>query len=483
MTRKVFEDFTLVACTIFLGVCCHNFAFAQQSPDQFIKPAPVNSDPEHIRTLIVQLDANTYRAREQATIELVNIGTPALQQLTEAMLNRNPEQTFRCARILESIGMAGNEETQLKIIRLFQLLSKSGFPQIAQESTDFRKQWSEKRRMHIVTQLRNAGVNVSNVSGISGVMFVDGGVAGVPEFRFVPQVEDPPAGANKMQLQLKDENDLAKDDAKSDPDVESGTESKSENEQPAISTSEQIVNILAATKEENEKALFNFEAGNEKAKKKELSVAEQKNRQMMQEVLEARIAADGGLRGDVFLPHSHAANGQYTSHQVIIDRNSDLVEAAKWLPQLEYISSITATEARITPEFVASIADRKELTSLRLTQCDFESETLHQLGRKRPEMVITVTGKALLGVYGPTSSVANDGDTPSAQITQVVEGSAAEEAGIEVGDFITAVDDTRIQTYRDLIFELAPHNAGDQVTITIERDGQAKTIKATLKPR
>lgn len=483
MTRKVFEDFTLYACTIFLSVCCQNFGFAQQSPDEFIKPAPVNSDPEHIRNLIGQLDANTYRAREQATIELVKIGTPALQQLTEAMLNRNPEQTFRCARILESIGMAGNEETQLKIIRLFQLLSKSGFPQIAQESTDFRKQWSEKRRMHIVTQLRNAGVNVSNVSGMSGVVFADGVILRRAEIGFIPPVEDPPEGANKIEMPLKGENEIAKDDANADPDVDADIESKSENEQPVISTSEQIVNILAASKEENEKALFNFEVGNEKAKKKELTVGEKKARQMMEEVLEARIAAEGGLRGDVFLPDSLAANGQYTSHQVIIDRNSDLVEAAKWLPQLEYISSITATEARITPEFVACFADRKELTSLRLTQCDFESETLHQLGRKRPEMVITVTGKALLGVYGPTSSVANDGDTPSAQITQVVEGSAAEEAGIEVGDFITAVNDTRIQTYRDLIFELAPRNAGDQVTITIERDGQAKTLKATLKPR
>jgi len=67
-----------------------------------------------------------------------------------------------------------------------------------------------------------------------------------------------------------------------------------------------------------------------------------------------------------------------------------------------------------------------------------------------------------------------------AQVTWVEEGSPAEEAGIKVGDIITAVDDQEIDEdhpLRDLILE---HEPGDKITLTVSRWGESREIQVTL---
>ncbi len=66
-------------------------------------------------------------------------------------------------------------------------------------------------------------------------------------------------------------------------------------------------------------------------------------------------------------------------------------------------------------------------------------------------------------------------------VMDVADGSAAEEAGIQKGDFITKVNGTIINTGTEIIEKIAALRPGDNISITYQRNGIEKTSTATLK--
>jgi membrane-associated protease RseP (regulator of RpoE activity) len=91
----------------------------------------------------------------------------------------------------------------------------------------------------------------------------------------------------------------------------------------------------------------------------------------------------------------------------------------------------------------------------------------------------------LLGVVGfPGRSIANPPDRASAWEINTVEGdSAAQAAGLEEDDLIVAVDGVPVSRYDELSDALAPYDVGDEVRLTVERDGVERTVEAELGPR
>ncbi|MGI9309530.1 MAG: DegQ family serine endoprotease [Gammaproteobacteria bacterium] len=67
-----------------------------------------------------------------------------------------------------------------------------------------------------------------------------------------------------------------------------------------------------------------------------------------------------------------------------------------------------------------------------------------------------------------------------ALVQEVVPGSAAENAGIEVGDVIIAVDDKKVNGASELRTSIGLRRSGEKVTLTVLRDGKEKTIRAEL---
>ncbi len=65
-------------------------------------------------------------------------------------------------------------------------------------------------------------------------------------------------------------------------------------------------------------------------------------------------------------------------------------------------------------------------------------------------------------------------------VREVFAGSAAETAGIAVGDVITAVNGEDVGTVEDVVSRIAGLSLGDEVTLTIERAGDPVTIEVTL---
>ncbi len=81
-------------------------------------------------------------------------------------------------------------------------------------------------------------------------------------------------------------------------------------------------------------------------------------------------------------------------------------------------------------------------------------------------------GNAYLGIQGMTvtSEYAQYYGIPEGvYVSAVEEGSAADKAGIEAGDIITAVGKTTVSSTTDLKKALASYNSGDKATLTISR--------------
>lgn len=94
---------------------------------------------------------------------------------------------------------------------------------------------------------------------------------------------------------------------------------------------------------------------------------------------------------------------------------------------------------------------------------------------------ILSTGKvehAYLGV----SLAATDG-TAGAEVAEVRSGSPAEEAGLRAGDVITTVDGQALASAEELQRLIELKKPGDEVELTVERDGATRTVTVTLGSR
>lgn len=95
-----------------------------------------------------------------------------------------------------------------------------------------------------------------------------------------------------------------------------------------------------------------------------------------------------------------------------------------------------------------------------------------------------VTGRASLGVtlrnISEQELFSYRLDEAGTYIAQVNSGSAAENAGLEVGDLLVKIGDTEVSSASQAVSLISKHKAGDEVDITIKRDGSEQTIKVTL---
>ncbi len=94
-----------------------------------------------------------------------------------------------------------------------------------------------------------------------------------------------------------------------------------------------------------------------------------------------------------------------------------------------------------------------------------------------------VTGKPRLGIscQDVTENVSRMYDLPlGVYIIEVSRDSAAEKAGLEQGDVITAVDGEEITSYSQLNTKKNLHKAGDEIEITYVRKGEEMTAKVVL---
>ena len=97
-----------------------------------------------------------------------------------------------------------------------------------------------------------------------------------------------------------------------------------------------------------------------------------------------------------------------------------------------------------------------------------------------------VTGRASLGVHTQNVTLTNGygffsyGGTRCVQITDVLAGSAAEQAGLKAGDLILEVGGKEVSSNADLSDIIAGYNAGESADFLIRRDSERLTIRVTF---
>jgi putative serine protease PepD len=84
--------------------------------------------------------------------------------------------------------------------------------------------------------------------------------------------------------------------------------------------------------------------------------------------------------------------------------------------------------------------------------------------------------RATLGV----SIQASPAGDPGAYVANVVQGSAADKAGLQAGDLIVGIDGRQVTSASDLSSAITRHQPDDKITLDVQRDGQTVQVTAKL---
>jgi putative serine protease PepD len=95
--------------------------------------------------------------------------------------------------------------------------------------------------------------------------------------------------------------------------------------------------------------------------------------------------------------------------------------------------------------------------------------------------LLIADGKATYPVIG--ADVADSGDLAGVRLSSVTGNGPADRAGLRKDDVVTKIDGQRVSATEELIVAVRSHRPGDRVTLTYQRNGQAREAEVTLGSR
>ena len=114
---------------------------------------------------------------------------------------------------------------------------------------------------------------------------------------------------------------------------------------------------------------------------------------------------------------------------------------------------------------------------------DVDDEVIEQLMNEEYREKLADDEHGILGITGSTVSAEEArkfGFPEGVYVAEITEGSPADKAGIKAGDFITNFEGKTIDSINRLVGYLSYYAPGEEVDLTISRDGEKELITVTL---
>ena len=132
---------------------------------------------------------------------------------------------------------------------------------------------------------------------------------------------------------------------------------------------------------------------------------------------------------------------------------------------------------RLTDKALEHLATLKNLQQVQIEQCPgISDEAVAKLRKAKPSAQVFVFRGAFLGVAGA--------DHPKGcLVAQVIEGSVAQRAGVQVGDVVLALGAETVTGMQSLVHAIGKHKPGQEVRMQLLRQGQPLTLTVKLGQR
>lgn len=184
-----------------------------------------------------------------------------------------------------------------------------------------------------------------------------------------------------------------------------------------------------------------------------------------------------------------------TERTVSVDLNNDGVE--------DWDMSVIQTDAAINPGNSGGALVNMKGELVGITNMKFSDETVEGMGFAIPinDVVsvakqIRTNGKVSHPAIGISGVSLSDYSSYQLQrygvrvyvdtgiyVAKLTESGPAKNAGIEVGDVIVKLGDKEMTTYKSFLTALYSHQAGDKISVTVNRDGKEKTYDVVLEEK
>ena len=177
----------------------------------------------------------------------------------------------------------------------------------------------------------------------------------------------------------------------------------------------------------------------------------------MHEAARERLEALGAKINDQFLTKGRPGL------EVLIDtRWKGATDDLRLLPKIRNLRTVGLHGVKIDPGALATLGRLRGVDMFQFYGTGVTDDDVAALAARFPAADIDVRKGGKLGVGGQRM-------IGPCQITQVVAGSAADRAGIQVGDVVLSMDGQAVKSFEGLTDVVGRHGPGDSIEVEIER--------------
>ncbi len=493
--------------------------------------------------LIDQLNSREFNLRETASRELIAIGEEAIGPLALTSFKCSPECCWRIKKTLEGICTGGDETVFYKAAGVLQLRFESDNAEMNQRLASLKSKWQNQRKQEAISQLRKVGAQIVDpwegsdprIPQPEDMQWVGGGnliiINGqVNKFNLIPgpvevsqiRKSKKPLSESEQKRQIKEilESDLAKarqlvlgDNLKADgmkqtrPDpIQFQNRMIMRAGRDMVFPVDGVQGVVVELGEQWRGSDEDFEKLSEISNLTQMTLRgltiskEQLNRISAVSSMSKLLIEDCQITPTLIKDSSWslALRELEFADQVL---STELIESINSVPSIQRLTlkkcgfaevdfqslkgltelrGIHLDEVSVPAELFEVIAGLKQLTYVDLSGCKFETTDYRLLKENRPNLRMTFTNQAFLGVRGPLDMFQGSEIDLPCEISEVVAGSGADKAGMKVGDVIQTVNGEKIEAFEDLRLHIARYRPGETLQVLVNRAGQAVRLEVNL---